>query len=140
DGLLPPRADEEGPGAVEARAKDTMGMAHFQPEEYGQGIALWERGFRGKPHPELLYWIAEAHREWKHPAEALAFYRRYLKLAPRARNRAEVKRKIAALEKSWGQAPTDGYARSSLLAAAAPRAVWLAPRLLRRALRRHEFM
>jgi hypothetical protein len=48
----------------------------------------------------MLYNIAQAYRLNDQPGEALRFYRRYLQRAPNARNREDVERKIAELEKS----------------------------------------
>jgi hypothetical protein len=48
----------------------------------------------------MLYNIAQAYRLNDQPTEAVRFYRRYLQRAPGARNREDVERKIAELEKT----------------------------------------
>jgi tetratricopeptide (TPR) repeat protein len=75
------------------------GMAHFQLEEYDAAIEKWQAGFRIKPAPEFLYNIAQAYRLSRRPDRALSFYQKYLRMSPKAPNRAEVERHIAALQK-----------------------------------------
>ncbi len=74
-------------------------MGHFQLEEYDQAIEKWEEGFRIKPVPEFLYNIAQAYRLSKRPEKALSFYQKYLRASPTAKNRAEVERHIATLQR-----------------------------------------
>lgn len=79
-----------------ARALYEKGMAHFQLDEFDAAITLWLEAYRFKPAPELLYNVAQAHR--LKSERALAFYRKYLALNPKAANRAEAERHIASLE------------------------------------------
>jgi len=88
----------ESPDAAQARALYEKGMARFHLEEYDAAIELWEAGFRIRPVPELLYNIAQAHRLAKRPDKALGFYQKFLRLNPKASNRAEVERHITVLE------------------------------------------
>src|SRR5205814_5867908 len=46
----------------------------------------------------LLFNIAQAHRLANHYAQAILFYRNYLRKDPKARNRADVEKRIAELE------------------------------------------
>jgi tetratricopeptide (TPR) repeat protein len=84
----------------EAQRRFEAGMANFHLEAYDKAIAEWEEGYRLKPAPQFLYNIAQAYRMSKRPDKALAFYQKYLKLAPKAENRAEVERHIAALNEA----------------------------------------
>jgi tetratricopeptide (TPR) repeat protein len=88
----------EDPGA-QAKQYFERGMAHFQLEEYDQAIAKWEDGFRIKPVPEFLYNIAQAYRLSKRSEKALAFYQKYLRMNPKAGNRADVEQQIKILTK-----------------------------------------
>jgi tetratricopeptide (TPR) repeat protein len=86
--------------SAKARLCYENGMAHFQLEEYDQAIAQWEEGFRTKPLPEFLFNIGQAYRQSKKaPDKALAFYQKYLRMAPNAENRAEVEKHIESLQK-----------------------------------------
>lgn len=93
------RADAPDPAAAEAQRHWTAGMAHFQLEEWDDAIKEWEAGFRLKPVPQFLYNIAQAYRQSKRYDKALSFYRKYLRMAPDAPNRAEVEGHIQSLEK-----------------------------------------
>jgi iron complex outermembrane receptor protein len=85
--------------AAQARTHYESGMAHFQLEEWDAAINEWEAGFRIKPVPQFLYNIAQAYRLSKRAERALAFYKKYLNMDPKAENRAEVERHIRALQK-----------------------------------------
>jgi tetratricopeptide (TPR) repeat protein len=91
----PVRADDER--VTEAQRHFEAGMASFHLEEYDKAIDEWERGYRIKPAPQFLYNIAQAYRLSQRPEKALTFYQKYLRLDPKARNRAECERHITAL-------------------------------------------
>jgi iron complex outermembrane receptor protein len=106
------RADWDGDAT--ARSLYERGMAHFQLEEYEVAIQLWQQAYRLKPAPELLYDIAQAYHFSSE--KALAFYKKFLLLEPNARNRADVERQIAVLERALKEPP----APSSLANAKVP--------------------
>jgi hypothetical protein len=108
------RADWDGDAT--ARSLYERGMAHFQLEEYEVAIQLWQQAYRLKPAPELLYDIAQAYHFSSE--KALAFYKKFLLLEPNARNRAEVEKQIAILERALREPPAP-----SSLAKAKPPAV-----------------
>ena len=91
------RADDED--AAKAKNFYEKGMARFQLEEYDAAIGLWEDGFRLRPVPEFLYNIAQAHRLSNRPEKALAFYRKYLSMAPNAPNHNDVEKQVSALQR-----------------------------------------
>ena len=91
------RAEDER--VPEAQKRFEAGMASYHLEEYDKAIEEWQAGYRLKPAPQFLYNIAQAYRLSKRPEKALAFYQKYLKLAPKAANRVEVERHIEALNK-----------------------------------------
>ena len=92
------RAGEDEVRAAKARVHYENGMAHFNLEEWDPAIAEWEAGYRVKPVPEFLFNIAQAYRKSQRYERALTFYQRYLRLSPKADNRAEVEKQIAQLE------------------------------------------
>jgi hypothetical protein len=91
----PPASDD----AAKARGHYDRGMGHFQLEEWDAAIEEWKEGFRIKPVPEFLYNIAQAYRLSKRNEQAVGFYQKYLRLEPKAPNKAEVERHIAQLSK-----------------------------------------
>ncbi|HEX4404637.1 MAG TPA: tetratricopeptide repeat protein [Polyangia bacterium] len=68
--------------------------------KYNEAIEEYQKAYEIGGDPPMLYNIAQAYRLNDQPTEALRFYRRYLQRAPSARNREDVERKIAELEKS----------------------------------------
>jgi hypothetical protein len=68
--------------------------------KYNEAIEDYQKAYEIGGDPPMLYNIAQAYRLNDQPAEALRFYRRYLQRAPNARNREDVERKIAELEKT----------------------------------------
>jgi tetratricopeptide (TPR) repeat protein len=67
--------------------------------KYNEAIEEYQKAYEIGGDPPMLYNIAQAYRLNDQPNEALRFYRRYLQRAPGARNREDVERKIADLEK-----------------------------------------
>ncbi len=67
--------------------------------KYNEAIEEYQKAYEIGGDPPMLYNIAQAYRLNDQPGEALRFYRRYLQRAPGARNREDVERKIADLEK-----------------------------------------
>ena len=68
--------------------------------KYNEAIEEYQKAYELGGDPPMLYNIAQAYRLNDQPAEALRFYRRYLQRAPNARNREDVERKIAEVEKT----------------------------------------
>jgi tetratricopeptide (TPR) repeat protein len=68
--------------------------------KYNEAIEDYQKAYEIGGDPPMLYNIAQAYRLNDQPSEALRFYRRYLQRAPSARNREDVERKIAELEKT----------------------------------------
>ncbi|HSZ80720.1 MAG TPA: tetratricopeptide repeat protein [Polyangia bacterium] len=102
-----------GPGVGSARAaeltpqqKQDMKQLYeratraYDVGKYNEAIEEYQKAYEIGGDPPMLYNIAQAYRLNDQPTEALRFYRRYLQRAPNARNREDVERKIAELEKS----------------------------------------
>ena len=90
-----------------ARAHSQMGDSYYKLEKYQNAIAEYEEAYVAKPDPSFLYNIAQCHRLMGQGAEAIKFYRRFLKDAPTAPNRAVAEKHIRDLEEaSPGPSPT----------------------------------
>lgn len=68
--------------------------------KYAEAIEEYQKAYEIGGDPPMLYNIAQSYRLNDQPGEAVRFYRRYLQRAPQARNREDVERKIADLERS----------------------------------------
>jgi tetratricopeptide (TPR) repeat protein len=115
--IFPLAADGQQDPVVEAKQLYERGMAHFQLEEFDAAIEKWQAGFRMRPVPEFLYNIGQAYRLSRRPEKAIAAYKGYLRMSPRAANRNEVERQVSLLtrliEHTEGAAtapPTEGAA------------------------------
>ncbi len=81
-----------------ARAHSQEGDAYYKLEKYANAITEYEQAYLAKPDPSFLYNIAQCHRLMGNGAEAINFYRRFLKDAPNAPNRAVAEKHIRDLE------------------------------------------
>lgn len=70
---------------------------HFNVAEIEQALPLYEQAYRLKPVARHLFTIGECQRYLGRSREAIASYRRYLELLPRARNRAVAEQRIQTL-------------------------------------------
>src|SRR6476619_1238802 len=73
-----------------ARAHYEKGQALYALEKWDEAIAEFETSFKEEQHADILYNIAQAHRQAGRLEEAARFYRRYLDLVPDAADRAKV--------------------------------------------------
>jgi hypothetical protein len=83
-----------------ARAHSQEGDAYYKLEKYANAITEYEQAYLAKPDPSFLYNIAQCHRLMGQGAEAIKFYRRFLKDAPTAPNRAVAEKHIRDLEEA----------------------------------------
>jgi tetratricopeptide (TPR) repeat protein len=67
--------------------------------KYPEAIEEYQKAYEIGGDPAMLYNIAQSFRLNDQLTDAIRFYRRYLQRAPNARNREDVERKIADLEK-----------------------------------------
>jgi tetratricopeptide (TPR) repeat protein len=72
----------------------------YDVQKYGEAIDEYQRAYEIGGDPAMLYNIGQAHRLADQLPEAVRFYRRYLQRSPNARNRDDVDRKIADLERT----------------------------------------
>src|SRR5262245_28675381 len=66
----------------QARTFYEKGRAYFQLGEYQKALEAFKAAHIEKADPAFLYNIAECHRQLGDSASALAFYQRFLRLAP----------------------------------------------------------
>jgi tetratricopeptide repeat protein len=76
---------------------------YYNLNQYSDALEAFKRAYWNYEDPVFLYNIAQCHRLLKHKAEAIDFYKSYLRNAPNARNRAEVQRVVSELEASLQQ-------------------------------------
>jgi len=85
---------------AQARELYERGARLYDLRKYGDAIGAYEQAYLLVEDPALLFNIGQAYRLWDRPDEAVQAYKNYLRKRPDARNRAEVERKIAELEKT----------------------------------------
>jgi tetratricopeptide (TPR) repeat protein len=88
-----------------ARAHSQEGDAYYKLEKYANAITEYEQAYLAKPDPSFLYNIAQCHRLMGQGPEAIKFYRRFLKDAPNAPNRAVAEKHIRDLEDASSGTP-----------------------------------
>jgi tetratricopeptide (TPR) repeat protein len=92
-GAPPPASPVE-----QSRQHHRNAVVHFNLDEWKQAADEFKEAYRLHPDPLFLYNIAQCYRKLGDHAEALSYYRKYLRAAPKASNRAEVERRIDELE------------------------------------------
>jgi tetratricopeptide (TPR) repeat protein len=96
---VPVAASGQAPSAVEqSRIHHKNAVVHFNLDEWKEAAAEFKEAYRLHPDPLFLYNIGQCYRKMGEHAEALSYYRKYLRAAPRAANRAEVERRMDELE------------------------------------------
>jgi len=113
-----PAAD---PRTEKAREHYLQGDAYYKLDKYASALQEYEQAYVAKSDPSFLYNIAQCHRLMGDKAEALKFYRRYLKDAPTAPNREVAEKHIKDLEAALAApggapppAPTDAPSGGSI--------------------------
>jgi tetratricopeptide (TPR) repeat protein len=86
------------PRTESARQHSAQGDAYYKLEKYSNAIGEYEQAYLAKSDPSFLYNIAQCHRLMGQNAEALNFYRRFLRDAPNAPNRPVAEKHIKDLE------------------------------------------
>ena len=82
-----------------------IGAYYLKTGKYDAAIERLKDSIRYKPNyakPHLL--LAQAYEKKGEKAEALAYYRKYLEILPRADNAAKIQKRIAHLEKELAPA------------------------------------
>lgn len=84
--------------AAEAAQHYEKGMSHYNLGRFDDAVKEFSAAFELQPEPVLLYNIAQAYRQKGAAEQAIFFYKRYLALDPRAKNRGDVEKRIKELE------------------------------------------
>src|SRR6188768_1709430 len=85
--------------ATEARRHYEAASRAYDLAEYETALREFKEAYRIVGDPAFLFNIAQCHRKLAHPADAVTFYKTYLRRAPNTPHRAEVEKFIADLEK-----------------------------------------
>ena len=88
-----------------AREHYLQGDAYYKLDKYREALQEYEQAYIIKSDPSFLYNIAQCHRLMGDKVEALKFYRRYLKDAPDAPNRAVAEKHVKDLETALSRIP-----------------------------------
>jgi tetratricopeptide (TPR) repeat protein len=86
------------PRTEKAREHYLQGDAYYKLEKYSNALQEYEQAYLAKQDPSFLYNIAQCRRLMGDKADAIKFYRQYLKDAPNAPNRAVAEKHIKDLE------------------------------------------
>jgi tetratricopeptide (TPR) repeat protein len=72
----------------------------YDIQKYMEAVEEYQKAYEIGGDPAMLYNVAQSYRLNDQLPDAIRFYRRYLQRSPNARNRDDVERKIAELEKT----------------------------------------
>ncbi len=72
----------------------------YDIQKYTEAVEEYQKAYEIGGDPAMLYNVAQSYRLNDQLPDALRFYRRYLQRSPNARNRDDVERKIADLERT----------------------------------------
>lgn len=94
------------------------GLTYYKAGDYERAVAAFMKVYRASPNPNLIYNIARCFEELKRFDESADSYEEYLKLSPKASDRAQIEvtiktlRSLASAKKS-SEASTGGSASKS---------------------------
>ncbi len=89
-------ADAAAPSA--ASSAYAAGVEHFKAGRYADAIREFNKAYRVDPNPVLVFNMARAFEEMKQYPSAVEFYRKYLEMAPNAKDAETVKQSLRTLE------------------------------------------
>ena len=81
-----------------ARTSFKAGQKEFKEKNYEKALKLFKKANKLLPHPDILFMVAQCHRNLKQYRAAVKGFKGYLKAKPNADDRIEVKRLIDELE------------------------------------------
>ena len=82
----------------QARASFKSGQQLFKEKKYEEALKLFTKANRLHPHPDILFMVAQCHRNLKQYTRAVKAFKGYLKAKPEAEDKAEVTRLIEELD------------------------------------------
>jgi hypothetical protein len=92
--------------ATRAKAHYELGVTAYGLGHYDRAVQAFTEAYQVDPAPILLYNIAQAHWKQGDRERAVTSYRRYLQADPGARNRAQIRSRIRALEADLKKNPS----------------------------------
>jgi hypothetical protein len=100
------RTNQVPDAATRAKAHYELGMTAYGLGHYDRAVLAFTEAYQVDPAPILLYNIAQAYWKKGDRERANTYYRRYLEADPRARNRAQIRARIRALEADLRKNPS----------------------------------
>lgn len=90
-------------GAAEPSARELYerGTQAYRESRHDEAVALFRKAFEIEPHAELAYDLGRAQEAAGHLRSAVQSFREYLRLAPDAKDRTVVERRIENLERRF---------------------------------------
>ena len=99
----------------------------YDVQKYTEAVDEYQKAYEIGGDPAMLYNVAQSYRLADQLPDALRFYRRYLQRSPNARNREDVERKIADLEKTVEERKRAAAAAATAAPPAEPALAVVAP-------------
>jgi tetratricopeptide (TPR) repeat protein len=96
---LPSAAEARKTSKKEAKALFKEGQRHFKAGEFAEALDSFDAAYAIKPHPDILFMIAQCHRNLLHFRQAIDGFKGYLRDKPEAQDREEVEQLILDLER-----------------------------------------
>jgi tetratricopeptide (TPR) repeat protein len=100
-------SDDDKARQSQAREHYRRGMTRYNLGEFDAAIAEFKQAYELSHAPGLLFNLAQSHRLKRDYEQALYFYRTYLRVAPRAPNRADAASRVRELEKLVQERPKE---------------------------------
>jgi len=100
------RADngDDDRDTVQAKKHFYRGENLFALGRFDKALDAYEAAFEAKPLPEFLFNIGQCHANLGNYEQAIFSLRKFLRLRPKAKNRAQVEEYIASLEEKQAEA------------------------------------
>jgi tetratricopeptide (TPR) repeat protein len=91
--------------AAKAREHFAQGSRLYDLSEYAKALEEFKEAYTLVDDPAFLFNIAQCHRKLGNLDEAITFYKRFLRRSTSSKNRPEVERRIAELEREQAAKP-----------------------------------
>jgi tetratricopeptide (TPR) repeat protein len=118
--LVPALAGAQEPAPLDAKSTLVQGDVLFRRGRHREAFELYKRAHQQAPSASTAYALARCYQQFGDEASAIAFYGRFVGMAPEAPNRAEVEDRIAELQE---RLDTRASKQAALVQAAEERAV-----------------
>ena len=82
-----------------AKSEYQSGLVDFKAERYRDALQRFVRVYRINPHPNLVYNMARSFEQLKEYQNAADYYRKYLDLSPKAKDREQVEMTITTMKR-----------------------------------------